>query len=108
IESIRKKDDLYESAIEVVVREGRGSISLIQRCLGIGYGRAARLMDYMEEDGIVGTYNGQKSREVLIDAAQWAQMQGLQPGDEEFPEEEESQSDSVDDHGDEEEYEDYE
>ncbi|MBB3204701.1 S-DNA-T family DNA segregation ATPase FtsK/SpoIIIE [Rhodopirellula rubra] len=77
VENLRKKDELYESAIEVVVREGRGSLSLIQRCLGIGYGRAARLVDYMAEDGIVGQYNGSKSREVLLTMAQWQQMQGL-------------------------------
>ncbi|MCM2371649.1 FtsK/SpoIIIE family DNA translocase [Aporhodopirellula aestuarii] len=83
VENLRKKDELYESAIEVVVREGRGSLSLIQRCLGIGYGRAARLVDYMAEDGIVGQYNGSKSREVLLTMAQWQQMQGLPVEDEE-------------------------
>ena len=79
--NLRKKDELYESAIEVVVREQRGSLSLIQRCLGIGYGRAARLVDYMAEDGIVGEYNGSKSREVLLTMAQWRRMQGLDPED---------------------------
>ncbi|TWU66875.1 FtsK/SpoIIIE family DNA translocase [Crateriforma conspicua] len=78
VNNLRKKDELYESAIEVVVREQRGSISLIQRCLGIGYGRAARLIDYMEEDGIVSAYNGQKSREVIISPEQWQQMQGIE------------------------------
>lgn len=83
---LRKKDELYESAIEVVVREQRGSLSLIQRCLGIGYGRAARLVDYMAEDGIVGEYNGSKSREVLLTMAQWQQMQGLDSeNDEDLP-----------------------
>lgn len=77
VENLRKKDELYESAIEVVVREGRGSLSLIQRCLGIGYGRAARLVDYMAEDGIVGQYNGSKSREVLLSMDQWQAMQGM-------------------------------
>ena len=61
---IRKRDELYESAIDVVVREGRGSVSLLQRTLGIGYGRAARLIDFMAEDGIVGEYNGSQAREV--------------------------------------------
>ncbi len=78
VNNLRKKDELYESAIEVVVREQRGSISLIQRCLGIGYGRAARLIDYMEEDGIVSAYNGQKSREVVMTMPQWQQMQGFE------------------------------
>ncbi|TWU01996.1 DNA translocase FtsK [Neorhodopirellula pilleata] len=78
VDSLRKKDELYESAIEVVIREGRGSLSLIQRCLGIGYGRAARLIDYMAEDGIVGQYNGSKSRDVLLTMEQWNAMQGIE------------------------------
>jgi S-DNA-T family DNA segregation ATPase FtsK/SpoIIIE len=68
---LRNRDELYESAIEVVVRERRGSLSLLQRTLGIGYGRAARLIDFMAEDGIVGDYNGSKSREVLLTMEEW-------------------------------------
>jgi S-DNA-T family DNA segregation ATPase FtsK/SpoIIIE len=71
IESLRKRDPLYEQAIEIVIREGRGSVSLLQRALGIGYGRAARLIDFMAEDGIVGTYNGAQAREVLFSPEQW-------------------------------------
>jgi DNA segregation ATPase FtsK/SpoIIIE, S-DNA-T family len=69
--SEREKDNLYDSAVEIIVREGRGSVSLLQRHLGIGYGRAARLIDYMAEDGIVGDYNGSQAREVLYDLEQW-------------------------------------
>src|SRR5262249_33169432 len=54
--TLRERDELYEQAIDIVVREGRGSVSLLQRAMGIGYGRAARLVDYMAEDGIVGDY----------------------------------------------------
>ncbi len=75
---LKKRDELYESAIEIVVREGRGSVSLLQRCLGIGYGRAARLIDYMAEDGLVGDYNGSQAREVTITMAEWERMQGLE------------------------------
>lgn len=78
---IRKRDELYESAIEIVVREGRGSVSLLQRTLGIGYGRAARLIDFMAEDGVVGDYNGSQAREVLITMADWERMQGLDADD---------------------------
>ena len=67
----RQQDDLYDSAIDVVVREGRGSVSLLQRCLGIGYGRAARMIDWMAKDGIVGDYNGAQAREVLYSSEQW-------------------------------------
>ena len=70
-EALKNRDDLYEAAIEVVVREGRGSVSLLQRALGIGYGRAARLVDFMAEDGIVGDYNGSQAREVLYTPEQW-------------------------------------
>ncbi|MEE2675988.1 MAG: DNA translocase FtsK [Planctomycetota bacterium] len=70
-EAIRRRDDLYESAIEVVLREGRGSCSLLQRALGIGYGRAARMIDYMAEDGIVGQHNGSSAREILMTMEEW-------------------------------------
>ncbi len=79
-ESLRERDELYEPAIEVVIREGRGSVSLLQRALGIGYGRAARLIDFMAEDGIVGGYNGSSAREVLYTLEQWEQLKsGAQP-----------------------------
>ncbi len=78
----RNRDELYEEAITCVVREGRGSVSLLQRALGIGYGRAARLIDYMAEDGIVGDYNGSQAREVLFTMSQWDAMQaGASPDD---------------------------
>ncbi len=68
------RDELYEAAVDVVVREGRGSVSLLQRALGIGYGRGARLIDYMAEDGIVGPYNGSQAREVLLTVEDWEAM----------------------------------
>jgi S-DNA-T family DNA segregation ATPase FtsK/SpoIIIE len=75
--AFKKRDELYESAVDLVVREGRGSVSLLQRALGIGYGRAARLIDFMAEDGIVGQYNGSQARDILITLADWERMQGL-------------------------------
>ena len=72
----KNRDALYDSAVDVVIGEGRGSVSLLQRCLGIGYGRAARLVDFMAEDGIVGPYNGSQAREVLVTTDQWAAMSG--------------------------------
>jgi S-DNA-T family DNA segregation ATPase FtsK/SpoIIIE len=74
LETLRARDELYEAAIEVILREGRGSVSLLQRALGIGYGRAARLIDFMAEDGIVGGYNGANAREVLYTPEQWDEM----------------------------------
>ncbi|MFL5330654.1 MAG: DNA translocase FtsK [Gemmataceae bacterium] len=71
---LKARDELYEQAIEIVLREGRGSTSLIQRALGVGYGRAARLIDFMAEDGIVGDYNGSQAREVLLKPEEWDAM----------------------------------
>ena len=78
--TVQNRDELYEAAVDLVVREGRGSCSLLQRALGIGYGRAARLVDFMAEDGIVGAYNGSQAREVLISLAQWDEMRQSQQG----------------------------
>jgi S-DNA-T family DNA segregation ATPase FtsK/SpoIIIE len=58
-------DDLYQDAIRVVCEMGRASTSTLQRRLRVGYGRAARLIDLMEKDGIVGPPDGSKPREVL-------------------------------------------
>jgi DNA segregation ATPase FtsK/SpoIIIE, S-DNA-T family len=76
---LKSRDEFYEAAVDIVIREGRGSVSLLQRALGIGYGRAARLIDYMAEDGIVGNYNGSQAREVLVTLDQWAAMLGQEP-----------------------------
>ena len=67
----RERDDVYEQAVEVVIREGRGSVSLLQRALGVGYGRGARLIDWMAEDGVVGGFNGSQAREVIMTLAEW-------------------------------------
>jgi S-DNA-T family DNA segregation ATPase FtsK/SpoIIIE len=74
MEKMKSRDDLYEAAVDIVIREGRGSCSLLQRALGIGYGRAARLIDFMAEDGIVGAYNGSSARDVILSAEDWDQM----------------------------------
>jgi DNA segregation ATPase FtsK/SpoIIIE, S-DNA-T family len=81
--ALKARDELYESAIEIVVREGRGSCSLLQRALGIGYGRAARLIDYMAEDGIVGEFKSGSAREVLYTLEEWEALKnGASPKDE--------------------------
>jgi DNA segregation ATPase FtsK/SpoIIIE, S-DNA-T family len=58
-------DDLYQDAVRVVCEMGRASTSTLQRRLRVGYGRAARMIDLMEKDGIVGPPDGAKPREVL-------------------------------------------
>jgi S-DNA-T family DNA segregation ATPase FtsK/SpoIIIE len=64
-ESLEEEDDMYEEAKQVVIESGKASTSFLQRKLGIGYSRAARLIDILEERGIVGPGNGSKPREVL-------------------------------------------
>jgi S-DNA-T family DNA segregation ATPase FtsK/SpoIIIE len=77
-------DDLYESAVEAVIREKRGSVSMLQRIFKIGYGRAARLVDFMAEDGVVGPYNG-KIREVVMTMDQWRKKSGQGSADDDEP-----------------------
>ncbi|HEX8390433.1 MAG TPA: DNA translocase FtsK 4TM domain-containing protein [Candidatus Saccharimonadales bacterium] len=59
-------DDMYKDAVKVVVEAGKASTSLLQRRLRIGYGRAARIIEEMEEQGIVGSASGSKPRDVLL------------------------------------------
>lgn len=62
-----EEDELYEDAREIIMRENKASTSLLQRKLGIGYGRAARIIDLLESRGIIGpATSGSKAREVLI------------------------------------------
>jgi len=68
-------DELLPSAIEVVVETGMASVSMLQRRLKLGYSRAARLVDQMEEKGVVGPFEGSKPRQVLITKEQWQEMQ---------------------------------
>ncbi|MDP2942295.1 MAG: DNA translocase FtsK, partial [Candidatus Omnitrophota bacterium] len=62
-----EKDEMYEEAVRMVLETKQASVSMLQRRLGLGYTRAARLVDTMEADGIVGPYNGSKPRSILID-----------------------------------------
>ncbi len=61
------KDKLFEEAAKLVVETGQASISILQRRLRLGYTRAARLIDMMEEEGIIGPFRGSKPREILVD-----------------------------------------
>ena len=60
-------DEMYEEAKLAVIQQGKASTSFIQRKLGIGYARAARLIDALEKKGVIGPGEGAKPREVLID-----------------------------------------
>jgi S-DNA-T family DNA segregation ATPase FtsK/SpoIIIE len=60
-------DELFNDAVALVITHQQGSISLLQRRLKVGYSRAARLIDQMEQTGVVGPFTGSKAREVLVD-----------------------------------------
>lgn len=71
----KERDDLYEDAVRAVLEEQRGSATLIQRKLSVGYTRASRLIEIMAEDGIVGEFVGSKSREVMMTLDEWEAIQ---------------------------------
>lgn len=78
-------DELIDAAAEVVVETGQASVSMLQRRLKLGYARAARLVDQLEEKGIVGPFEGSKPRQLLITKEQWQELKyrqgvGTQPG----------------------------
>ncbi len=68
-------DDMLDAAIECVIEMGMASTSMLQRKLKLGYARAARIIDQMEERGIVGPFEGSKPRQVLISKEQWLEKQ---------------------------------
>lgn len=68
-------DDLLPAAVEVILETGQASVSMLQRRLKLGYARAARIVDEMEERGIVGPFEGSKPRQLLITKEQWQAMQ---------------------------------
>ena len=90
-------DEMLPAAVDVILETGQASVSMLQRRLKLGYARAARIVDEMEEKGIVGPFVGSKPREIRITKEQWQAMQSGQtvqmsfqdvaPEDEPVPEE---------------------
>ena len=72
-------DPMFKQAVDVVIDAGQASTSLLQRRCKLGYARAARIMDEMEQKGVIGPYEGAKPRAVLISRQQWLEMQMNQP-----------------------------
>ncbi len=66
-----ERDELFDQAVDIIVSTGRGSVSLLQRRLTVGYSRASRLIDQMYAAGIVGEYKGSQAREVVVTPAEW-------------------------------------
>ena len=75
-----EKDEMYEEAVSMVLDIKQASVSMLQRRLGLGYTRAARLVDTMEAEGIVGPYNGSKPRDILIDTMEAVKAKWNQSG----------------------------
>ena len=73
-----ERDAMFDEAVRVMIDSGRGSVSLLQRRLGVGYGRASRLVDQMAMAGIVGDHKGSVAREVLITMEEWDEMTRLE------------------------------
>ena len=75
---------MLPAAVDVILETGQASVSMLQRRLKLGYARAARIVDEMEEKGIVGPFQGSKPRAILVTKEQWAAMKGGQPRQMEF------------------------
>ena len=72
-------DEMLPAAVDVILETNQASVSMLQRRLKLGYARAARIVDEMEEKGIVGPFQGSKPREILITKEQWEAMKNGQP-----------------------------
>ena len=71
-------DEMLPAAVDVILETGQASVSMLQRRLKLGYARAARIVDEMEEKGIVGPFQGSKPRAILITKDQWDAMKNGQ------------------------------
>ena len=76
-----EEDPFYLDAMRIICESQRGSLSLIQRRLSVGYSRAARLLDLMEANGIVGEYKGSQAREVHMTLEEWEEQYGIDGSD---------------------------
>ncbi|MCX7661229.1 MAG: hypothetical protein N2Z79_00920, partial [Candidatus Omnitrophica bacterium] len=66
-----EKDELYEQAVRIIMEAGQASASLLQRRLRMGYTRAARIIDMMEQEGLLGPFEGSKPRRIIVDREEW-------------------------------------
>jgi len=82
------RDELLYDAVDVILELGQASVSVLQRKLKLGYSRASRIVDQMEEMGIVGPHKGSKPRDILITKEKWQQVRdGLASLNEPVPDE---------------------
>jgi len=74
---ISQKDELYDEAVRLVMQSGQASVSILQRRLRLGYTRAARIIDTMEQEGLIGPFEGSKPRRIIVDREDWLREQTL-------------------------------
>jgi hypothetical protein len=92
-----ERDPLFDRAVEIMIETNRGSVSMLQRKMSIGYGRSSRLVDQMAEAGILGESRGASPREVLITMADWDRMKEMEAdGGHELTDSERRLADKVD------------
>ena len=75
----QEKDDLYDEAVRVIMESSQASVSILQRRMRLGYTRAARIIDWMEQDGLVGPFEGSKPRKILVDKEEWLKANAPTP-----------------------------
>ena len=93
-----KLDDLFEKAVDVVLENQTASTSFLQRKLGVGYARGAKIIDQLQDKGIIGPAEGSKGRKILINRQQWLEMQaysGAEPPVEQVTLEDENENDGT-------------
>ena len=73
-----EKDELYDQAVRVIMESNQASVSILQRRMRLGYTRAARIIDAMELEGLVGPFEGSKPRKILVDRESWLEKDLLQ------------------------------
>jgi len=73
-----QKDELYDEAVRIIMESNQASVSILQRRLRLGYTRAARIIDNMEQEGLIGPFEGSKPRKILVDREAWMQKEILE------------------------------
>lgn len=75
-----EKDEIYDEAVRIIIETNQASVSILQRRLRLGYTRAARIIDTMEQEGLVGPFEGSKPRRILVDREEWLKKEMMSEG----------------------------
>jgi len=73
--AVGQKDELYDEAVRVIMESNQASVSILQRRMRLGYTRAARIIDMMEQEGLIGSFEGSKPRKILVDREAWLEKE---------------------------------